>query len=328
MSSKVAGTWKVRPMPARAWMSDVVPVRLTPSKLTVPDVGMVSPARQLKKVDLPAPFGPIRPMISPSATVRSALRTAKKLPNALETPFASSSMARPPPHRDAMPELVETAGLETREQHDDAAIEDVGEAGARAAEPSVGGRLQRHQDQRADQGAEQRAGAAERGGDQHLHRHEQADPTLRIDKAGLDRIERAGDRGESRAQHQRPQLRLPHRHAEARGGALIGTDRAQVRAEAAALHFEGDIEQDHEHAEEDVIVGQLAAEGQVPPAAANRGSLQADRSAEIIDGADIDADQLGDGNGRHAEIMAAQAERRIPDRDRQDHAQRNADGNA
>ena len=30
-----------------------------------PVVGSVSPARQLKKVDLPAPFGPIRPMISP-----------------------------------------------------------------------------------------------------------------------------------------------------------------------------------------------------------------------------------------------------------------------
>src|SRR6185437_9858827 len=182
MSSKVAGTWKVRPMPARAWMSDVVPVRLTPSKLTVPDVGMVSPARQLKKVDLPAPFGPIRPMISPSATVRSALRTAKKLPNALETPFASSSMARPPLHRDAMPELIEAAGLEARQQHDDAAIDDVGEAGAASAEPGVGRRLQRNQDQRADQRPEQRACAAERGGDQHLHGYQQANAALGIDK--------------------------------------------------------------------------------------------------------------------------------------------------
>src|SRR5262249_33657059 len=123
-------------------MSDVEPVRLTPSKLTVPEVGVVSPARQLKNVDLPAPFGPIRPMISPSATVRSALGTARKLPNALEPPFASSSMARPPLRRDAMPEFVEPAGLEAREQHDDAAVDDVGEAGARAAEPGVGGRLQ------------------------------------------------------------------------------------------------------------------------------------------------------------------------------------------
>src|ERR1700761_5161664 len=181
-------------------MSDVVPVRLTPSKLTVPEDGMVPPAMQLKKVDLPAPFGPIRPMLAPSATVRSALRTAKKLPNALETPFASSSMARPPLGRDAMPELVETAGLEAREQHDDAAIDDVGEARARAAEPGVGGRLQRHQNQRADQRPEQRAGTTERSRDQHLHRDEQADPALGIDEAGLERIERAGNGGESGAQ--------------------------------------------------------------------------------------------------------------------------------
>src|SRR5215475_993556 len=126
MSSKVAGTWKVRPIPARAWMSGPALVRSTPSKLTVPLVGTASPARQLKKVDLPAPFGPIRPMISPSATVRSALRTAKKLPKAFETPLASSSMACPPSAGEVMPGLIEAAGLEARQQHDDAAIEDIG----------------------------------------------------------------------------------------------------------------------------------------------------------------------------------------------------------
>ena len=42
----------------------------------VPDVGSASPARQLKNVLLPAPLGPIRPMISPSATSRSAPSTA------------------------------------------------------------------------------------------------------------------------------------------------------------------------------------------------------------------------------------------------------------
>ena len=102
-------------------------------------------------------------MISPSATERSALRTAKKPPNAFETPLASSSMTRPPAARYTMPELVEPAWLEAREQHDDAAIEDVGQAGAAAAEPGIGRRLQRHQDQRADQRPEQRAGAAECG---------------------------------------------------------------------------------------------------------------------------------------------------------------------
>src|SRR6202035_3926942 len=49
-------------------------VTAVPSSSTRPVLGVMSPARQLKKVDLPAPFGPIRPMISPSSTARSAPR--------------------------------------------------------------------------------------------------------------------------------------------------------------------------------------------------------------------------------------------------------------
>src|SRR6516165_4991702 len=79
-------------MPARACASADERVTSTPSNSTRPVVGTVSPARQLKKVDLPAPLGPISPMISPSATARSAPRTARKLPNALETFCALSSM--------------------------------------------------------------------------------------------------------------------------------------------------------------------------------------------------------------------------------------------
>src|ERR1700691_3262498 len=117
-----------------------------------PRVGSVSPARQLKNVDLPAPLGPIRPMISPSSTVRSAPATAQKLPNALETFVASSSMgALPHAWREAQPQFVQAARLETRDQHDDAAVDDEGEARAAAAELGVHRRLQRNEDQCADQ---------------------------------------------------------------------------------------------------------------------------------------------------------------------------------
>src|SRR3954467_14499844 len=120
-------------MPALAWASAGAVVRSTPSNTTLPPEGSVAPARQLKKVDLPAPFGPIRPTISPPAIDRSAPCTARKLPNALETLVASSSMTAPPQtRRDAMPEFVQAAGLVARQQHDDAAIENVGEAGAAA----------------------------------------------------------------------------------------------------------------------------------------------------------------------------------------------------
>src|SRR5262249_49337767 len=128
MSSNVAGTWKVRPMPSSACASGEACVTSMPSKLMRPVVGSVSPARQLKNVDLPAPFGPIRPMISPSSMVRSAPATARRLPNVFDTFSALSSIFAPPEFwREVMPHLVQAAGLEAGDQHDDAAIENIGE---------------------------------------------------------------------------------------------------------------------------------------------------------------------------------------------------------
>src|ERR1700735_2105368 len=136
---------------------------------------------QLKNVDLPAPFGPIKPMISPASTARSAPDTARKLPNALETPFASSSMGAPPALRlDAMPELEHAAGLEARDHDEDAAIENVCETRAAAAEPGIGRGLQRDQDRGPKERPEQHAGAAERRDDHHLHRDQNAETGNRI----------------------------------------------------------------------------------------------------------------------------------------------------
>src|ERR1700685_152416 len=141
-----------------------------------PVVGKVSPARQLKKVDLPAPFGPIRPMISCSSTARSAPDTARKLPKAFDTFLASSSIGAPPTLRHhAIPQLEQAARLEARDQDDDAAVENISQSRAAAADPGVGRDLQRNQDQRAEQRTEQHAGAAERRDDHHLHRNENAE---------------------------------------------------------------------------------------------------------------------------------------------------------
>src|SRR5580658_6733811 len=147
-------------MPARACASGAALVTSSPLKTMRPAVGKVSPARQLKKVDLPAPFGPIRPMISYSSTARSAPDTARKLPNAFETFFASSSIGAPPALRhDAIPQLEQAARLEARDHDDDAAVEDIRQSRAAAAEPGVGRDLQRNQDQSADERTEQHAGA-------------------------------------------------------------------------------------------------------------------------------------------------------------------------
>src|ERR1039458_9004510 len=115
-------------MPMRARASGEARLTSWPAKLIRPVVGMVSPAKQLKNVDFPAPFGPIRPTISFSSTVRLASDTARKLPNALETFCASSSMtAHPALRRNAVPQIEHSARLETRDQHDDAAIDNVGQ---------------------------------------------------------------------------------------------------------------------------------------------------------------------------------------------------------
>ena len=96
MSSNVTGTWKLRAMPRRACCSGVARVTSWPLNRMVPEVGVRSPATQLKKVLLPAPLGPIRPTISPCVTVRLAPLTARKEPNSMMTLVASSSTVFPP----------------------------------------------------------------------------------------------------------------------------------------------------------------------------------------------------------------------------------------
>src|SRR3954464_9608413 len=117
-------------MPSRACSSGEARVKSWPSNTMRPVVGKVSPARQLKKVDFPAPFGPIRPMISPSSMERSAPATARRLPKVFETFSALSSIGSLPElWRDAVPHLIQPARLKARNDHDDAAVQNIGEPG-------------------------------------------------------------------------------------------------------------------------------------------------------------------------------------------------------
>src|SRR6516225_4484699 len=127
-------------MPARACASAEARVRSALSNSTRPALGTMSPATQLKKVDLPAPFGPIRPTISPCATARSAPRTAVKPSNdfAIFSAFGSMGDLGKPDCRQAgchaIPKLVHSARLEPRENEDDSAVKDIGEPRAATAE--------------------------------------------------------------------------------------------------------------------------------------------------------------------------------------------------
>src|SRR5882724_11051552 len=104
-----------------------------PSNRTLPEVASRSPVRQLKKVDFPAPCGPIRPRMSPCSSVTLAASTALKLPKALVTSRASRSIGGSFRHRglgsrvadgpDPLDQSEDAARLKARDQHDDGAID-------------------------------------------------------------------------------------------------------------------------------------------------------------------------------------------------------------
>src|SRR5712664_2257459 len=238
IDSKVSGTWKVRASPSRARASGGKRVTSVPLKVTVPDVTGRSPVRQLKKVDLPAPLGPIRPRMSPSSTDTEASSTALKAPNALVTFFASISMAARRsggrvrlgggPRRPALEQGEQPARQEARDDHDNGAIDHEGEARAAAAQIAVREFLEGYQDQRADQRAEQLAGAAEGRHHHHLDRDQDAETRFGIDEAEHAEIERARERREGAAQHIGIELVAAGRDAERARRPLAVLDGTQV----------------------------------------------------------------------------------------------------
>ena len=64
-----------------------------PATVAPPAVGLASVQRILIVVDLPAPFGPRKPNVSPACTVRSRPRTASTSPYRLTSPWASMTVA-------------------------------------------------------------------------------------------------------------------------------------------------------------------------------------------------------------------------------------------
>ena len=62
-----------------------------PSRRISPRVAGSTPVTRLKVVDLPAPFGPIRPRISPARTWKLTSLTATRPPNSLRTACTSST---------------------------------------------------------------------------------------------------------------------------------------------------------------------------------------------------------------------------------------------
>ena len=67
------GIWYVLPMPSRHILCAGSPVMSCPLNLTLPASGAYSPAMTLRRVVLPAPFGPMRPTTAPLSTPKVTL---------------------------------------------------------------------------------------------------------------------------------------------------------------------------------------------------------------------------------------------------------------
>src|SRR5262245_18198183 len=85
--------WKVRAMPSATRACGASAVISSSWYRTVPAVAGKRPHTTLTTVDLPEPFGPMRPKISPARTVRSMPSTALTPPKCLLSDLSSSTVS-------------------------------------------------------------------------------------------------------------------------------------------------------------------------------------------------------------------------------------------
>src|SRR5581483_1488874 len=88
--AKMLVRWNERPIPIRQMRCGAAPVMSRPLSSTRPASGDRWPVMRLKRVDLPAPLGPMTAAISPRATERLTPSTAVKPSKVLRTPSTSS----------------------------------------------------------------------------------------------------------------------------------------------------------------------------------------------------------------------------------------------
>src|SRR5262245_14359644 len=87
--------WNVRAMPREVMSDGDILVISLPSNINFPLVGLYNPVIMLKKVVLPAPFGPIRLTMAPRGITKSTLLTATRPPKLLVMACASRSKLPP-----------------------------------------------------------------------------------------------------------------------------------------------------------------------------------------------------------------------------------------
>ena len=292
-------------------------------------------------VDLPAPFGPISPTISPASTAKLTSLTATRPPKRLVTPSTSSSrvpaegsarrvsgaapasdassirhprVPAPPPAHDVAREPgtreVQQADEEQREHH----RLDLRGARRKQRQHVLERVLQQQDDSSAGDGTGELAEAAR-------HRHQQVFDARahverrRADEAVLVRVEPAGEAGEQRGDDEERQA---HAHR-------VGADaREQRRAAAQAPHrpartrVEQVAGEEQRRADEhpDQVV-RRARVGERPGAEAERRHVgDAAVTPERFEVAEHDRDREPPGDRRKRQVVAAEAQRDHADDER------------
>src|SRR6266508_3893190 len=131
-----------------------------PNRRTRPEVSGISPLMRRKSVVLPAPFGPMMPRRSPSATVRLAPRTASSPPNRRVTSSHSRAAVGAVAGIGSAPDDAEHAEQPPRRPERGHHVD-----GGQHHDPALGEDadhlLEERHDEGADDGTDERAGPAD-----------------------------------------------------------------------------------------------------------------------------------------------------------------------
>src|SRR3954451_8759104 len=245
--------WNVRAMPSLVIAKRLFPPMLLPLNNTWPDVGAYTPVIVLKQVVLPAPFGPIRPRISPGRRSRDTSARATTPPKrmvTLRSDNSASAGARTVSAADSgtgrpllelLEPLVQLLGAHAPARREQALRTEVGQQHEQHPEdqhPEVGEGPEQLGQVGDDDGAEHDAPAVARAADDHgcdEQDGQQQLERLRVDERLPGRKQRAGQTADEGADREREQLELERRYAHQLGGVLVLPGRLPRAADAAAL---------------------------------------------------------------------------------------------
>src|SRR5437660_1442720 len=208
--------WCVRTMPRLTTAGFERRSMRSPRKRISPDVGGSAPTRQEKSVVFPAPFGPMIPKTSPSATSKSTEASASNPPKRFERWRTESSASadmqqpsNPPRHAD------ESLRLEEHDHDQQSAVDEEEGVAQRRDRQELD--LQRAEDQRAEDRPGHGADAAD---DRHQHDAEaqtKVEDGARRDVLEVDRVEAPRQRHERRGDRMRGELEPRRVHADGLG---------------------------------------------------------------------------------------------------------------